>query len=108
QLPIAGGCIRYPIWFCGGVACIYPCQPWCLLAVGNSILQEVWENWFRYAQPQRWCAESLVLPAMDANIGCVLAVVSKEALPLWTLHPRRPEPREQGLRALARNSCPRA
>lgn len=26
---------------------------------------------------------------MDANIGCVLAVVSKEALPLWTLHPRR-------------------
>jgi hypothetical protein len=43
---------------------------------------------------------------MDPNIGCVLAVVSKEALPLWTLHPRRREPREQGLRALARNSCP--
>lgn len=45
---------------------------------------------------------------MDPNIGCVLAVVSKEALPLWTLHPRRREPRGQGLRALARNSCPRA
>lgn len=36
---------------------------------------------------------------MGANIGYVLAVVSKEALPLWTLHPRRREPREQGLRA---------
>jgi hypothetical protein len=36
---------------------------------------------------------------MDANIGCVLAVVSKEALPLWTLHPRRREPREHRLRA---------
>lgn len=44
---------------------------------------------------------------MDASIGCVLAVVSKEALPLWTLHPRQREPREQGVRALARNSCPR-
>ncbi|KAG1248993.1 hypothetical protein G6F68_013568 [Rhizopus microsporus] len=36
---------------------------------------------------------------MDRNIGCVLAVVSKEALPLWAPHPRRREPRGQGLRA---------
>lgn len=43
---------------------------------------------------------------MDANIGCVLAVVSKEALPLWTLHPRRREPREQGLRALGPELLP--
>lgn len=43
---------------------------------------------------------------MDANIGCVLAVVSKEALPLWTLHPRRREPREQGLRALGPEPLP--
>lgn len=43
---------------------------------------------------------------MDANIGCVLAVVSKEALPLWTLHPRRREPREQGLRAFGPELLP--
>lgn len=43
---------------------------------------------------------------MDANIGCALAVVSKEALPLWTLHPRRREPREQGLRALGPELLP--
>jgi hypothetical protein len=43
---------------------------------------------------------------MDANIGCVLAVVSKEAWPLWTLHPRRREPREQGLRALGPELLP--
>lgn len=43
---------------------------------------------------------------MDRNIGCVLAVGSKEALPLWTLHPRRREPREQGLRALSPELLP--
>lgn len=43
---------------------------------------------------------------MDRNIGCVLAVVSKEALPLWTLPPRRREPREQGLRAFGPELLP--
>ncbi len=43
---------------------------------------------------------------MDASIGCVLAVVAEEALPLWTLHPRRREPRELGLRALGPELLP--
>ena len=38
-------------------------------------------------------------------LACI--VVSKEALPLWTPHPRRREPRGQGYGPLARNSCPR-
>ncbi|KAG1259973.1 hypothetical protein G6F65_015169 [Rhizopus arrhizus] len=43
---------------------------------------------------------------MDRNIGCVLAVVSKEALPLWAPHPRRREPRGQGLRAAGPDRLP--
>lgn len=43
---------------------------------------------------------------MGASIGCVLAVVSKEALPLWTLYSRRREPQEQGSRALGPELLP--
>lgn len=37
-----------------------------------------------------------------------MSVLPKEALPLWTLHPRRREPRGQGLRADGPEYLPRA